>query len=118
MLQVAVTSAGNSIQAYSTLKYTSEIYQNTPGAVTPLTGRVFGTYTFLAAIIRFYAALNIHDPLIYQLAIATYGVAWFHFVSEWFVFKSARWGRALAGPVIVSNASLIWMLAVWGYYVQ
>jgi len=116
--QVSLISVGNSIQAYSTLTYTREIYGLAPHQVTSLSGRTFGTWTFLSSIIRLYAALNIHDPLVFQLAIATYGVAWMHFVSEWVGFGTARWGRALAGPVVVSTGTLAWMLSTWGSYVQ
>ena len=116
--QVSLISVGNSIQAYSTLTYTREIYGLAPHQVTSLSGRTFGTWTFLSSIIRLYAALNIHDPLVFQLALATYGVAWLHFVSEWVGFGTARWGRALAGPVVVSTGTLAWMLSTWGSYVQ
>lgn len=116
--QVSIISTANSIQAYSTLTYTREIYGRAPNLVTALSGRTFGTWTFLSSIIRLYAALNIHDPLVYQLALATYAVAWGHFMSEWFAFGTARWGRALAGPVIVSTGTLIWMLTTWSEYVR
>ncbi|CAG8960446.1 hypothetical protein HYFRA_00008165, partial [Hymenoscyphus fraxineus] len=51
-----------------------------------------------------------HTTTIYELAIITYAVAWLHFMSEWWVFGSARWGRGLAGPVVVANGSLGWMV--------
>lgn len=54
----------------------------------------------------------------YQLAMCTYGVAWMHFMSEWCVFGTTRWGKPLAGPVIVANASLVWMWMQWGWYVK
>lgn len=115
--QVAITAAANSIQAFSTLTYTRQIYNTAPHLVTPLSGRTFGTWTFLSAIVRFYAAFNIHDPVVYKLAFATYVVAWAHFMGEWFVFGTAKWNRALAGPVFVSTGSLVWMLASWEGYV-
>jgi hypothetical protein len=68
--------------------------------------------------VRVYAAYNIDHPAFYQLAFITYVVAWAHFTSEWFGFKTARWGEGLAGPVVVSNLSIVWMLAQWGYYVR
>jgi hypothetical protein len=117
-IQVSIISVANSIQAYSTLTYTREIYGLAPNQVTSLSGRTFGTWTFLSSIIRLYAALNIHDPLVFQLALATYGVAWGHFMGEWMVFGTARWGRALAGPVVVSTGTLVWMFSTWGSYVQ
>ncbi|KAF1361085.1 ergosterol biosynthesis protein-like protein [Lizonia empirigonia] len=126
LLFVSLVSTLNSIQAYSTLTYTSRVYNPTstdppvkqPAHVTWLSSRTFGTWTFLTSIIRFYAAYNINHPAFYQLAIWTYVVAFAHFGSEWFIFGTTRWGKALAGPVIVSTGSLVWMFSQWGYYVK
>jgi hypothetical protein len=65
--QTALMSVGNSIQAYSTLHFTSRVYNPTsidpppavPKHVTGLSSRTFGTWTFMAAVIRLYAAYNI-----------------------------------------------------------
>lgn len=116
--QVSIVSILNSVQAYATLSYTRQIYKAQPTEVTGLSGRTFGTWTAMASIVRLYASLNIHDPRFYQLAIATYGIAWLHFVSEWLIFKTAGWGKGLGAPVFVSTGSLIWMFSVWGSYVQ
>lgn len=134
---MSVVSVANSIQAYSTLHFTQRVYcgpatpakpsgtgatayptstSNSP--VTPLSARTFGTWTFITSIVRLYAAYNIDNPVIYQLALWTYGVAFAHFVSEWVIFKTTSWGAPLAGPVIVSTSSLIWMFSQWGYYVK
>lgn len=106
------------MQAYSSIKLTSRVYSSPLRPVTALSTRTFGTWTFLSAIIRLYAAYNLSDPLIYQLTLWTYAVAFFHFATEWLVFGTARWGAGLAGPVIVSTGSLAWMLSQWGWYVK
>lgn len=124
--QVSLVSTLNSIQAYSTLTYTSRVYNPTstdpplkqPAHVTGLSSRTFGTWTFLTSVIRFYAAYHINEPAFYQLALWTYGVAFAHFASEWWVFGTTRWGKPLAGPVVVSTGSLVWMVSQWGFYVQ
>ncbi|KAJ4370985.1 ergosterol biosynthesis protein [Didymella sp. IMI 355093] len=111
LLFVSLVSTLNSIQAYSTLAYTSRVYNPTPidpparkpDHVTWLSSRTFGTWTFLTSVIRFYAAYHITEPAFYQLALWTYGVAFAHFASEWFVFGTTRWGKPLAGPVLVST---------------
>jgi hypothetical protein len=126
LLFVSLVSTLNSIQAYSTLSYTSRVYNPTsvdppvkqPAHVTWLSSRTFGTWTFLTSVIRFYAAYHINEPAFYQLAIWTYVVAFAHFASEWFVFGTTRWGKPLAGPVFVSTGSLVWMVSQWGYYVK
>ena len=95
-----------------------EIYIRSSHEITALPSRIFGTYTFISAIIRLYAAYNIDNPQLYQLAICTYGVAWVHFMSEWLIFRTAQWGRAIAGPVCISTGSLLWMFSQWDYYVE
>lgn len=72
----------------------------------------------LQSMVRLYAAYHIDNPQIYQMAFWTYVVAAAHFMSEWLYYKTARWGAPLAGPVIVANLSLVWMVAQWGFYVQ
>jgi len=111
-------SIGNSVQAYLTLTYTRRVYSAPATVITPLSARTFGTWTLLSSIVRLYAALNIHDPLMYRLALLTYVVAWGHFVSEWLVFKTARCGLGLAAPLCVATASLVWMLGCWDWYVR
>lgn len=69
-------------------------------------------------MVRLYGAYHITDPQVYELCIWTYAIAWAHFMSEWWIFGSARWGRGLAGPVIIASVSLVWMLAQWDAYVR
>lgn len=129
ILQVSLISILNSAQAYSTLHFTQRVYSGSKSAlpatpsgskspVTPLSARTFGTWTVVQSVVRLYAAYNISNPAVYQLGLWTYGIAWAHFMSEWFIFKSTSWGAGLAGPVFVSTGSLVWMFAQWGYYVQ
>lgn len=100
--------------------------------MTGLSARTFGTWTILASIIRLYAAAHIHNPAyvtaticetrntntrIYQLAFSSYALAGFHFISEWLVFGTAKLGKGLAGPLVVSSVTMAWMLTQWNYYV-
>lgn len=39
-------------------------------------------------------------------------------MSEWLIFGTTRLGKPLAGPLVVANASLIWMFLQWGWYVK
>ena len=48
----------------------------------------------------------------------TFGIAFAHFMSEWLVFGTARWGRGLAGPAAVATGTGTWMLLQWGSYVK
>ncbi|KAL8829256.1 MAG: hypothetical protein Q9170_006251 [Blastenia crenularia] len=118
LLSLSVVSIGNSVQSYLTTTYTRRVYSAPETTITPLHARTFGTYTALASIIRFYAAYNLADPAVYQLAIWTYAVALGHFYSEWLVFQTARLGEGLIGPLLISMTSLIWMLVQWSEYVK
>jgi hypothetical protein len=86
--------------------------------VTALSARTFGTWTAITSIIRLYAAYNIANQPVYEMALWTFGVAWLHFVSEWLVFGTARFGKGLIGPLVVSTATGLWMVSQKGFYVQ
>ena len=122
-----MVSVGNSIQCYSTLYFTRRIYNIDPAApnkapekpsplVTGLSSRTFGTWTFLTALVRFFAAYNLDYPGFYWLALCTYLVAFAHFFMEWQVYGTAEWGKPLAGPVIVSTTTITWMLLQKDFY--
>jgi hypothetical protein len=102
-------SALNSVQAYCSPQYTSQLYSNGQVPASPLSGRVFGTWTFLSAVIRMTAAYNIDNPVAYNLAMWTYGIALTHFVGELIVGNATLKGRFLS-PLIVASASLAWMI--------
>ncbi|KAJ5506987.1 hypothetical protein LT330_007702 [Penicillium expansum] len=112
---VSVISALNSLQAYTTPEYTSLLYSNGKVPATPLSGRVFGTWTFLSAVIRMTAAYNITNPVAYNLGMWTYGIALSHFVGELVVGNASLKGRFL-NPLIVASGSLAWMFTQRGAY--
>lgn len=109
--QVSVIAVGNSIQTYSTLQFTKRVYSARPDqglslnpiycllsscstnelAVNGLSSRTFGTWTFLASVLRLYAAYNITNPVVYDLAIWSYIIAGWHFLSEWLIFGTASY---------------------------
>jgi hypothetical protein len=86
--------------------------------VTPLSARTFGTWTFITSVVRFYAAYNIDNPAMYKVGFATCLVASGHFISEWLLFKTARWNISLASPLAVSTGTLVWMLCQWRWYLK
>lgn len=69
--------------------------------VTPLAGRLFGAWTAMAAAIRLLAAYDISNKGLYDLGIVAFGVATFHFVSEWLVFGTVKPNRASIGPLVI-----------------
>lgn len=86
--------------------------------LTPLAGRLFGTWTIITSIIRCYAAYNLHIGPMYTIAMWTYVVALGHFASELFVFRSMSFGVPQLFPFTLATMALIWMPMVRDYYVE
>lgn len=106
-------SAINSLQAYLSPEYGAALYNNQTNGqshTNALSGRIFGTWTFLSAVVRMTAAYHITTPVAYDLAAWTFGIALMHFVGEWLVYGSASLRGRFIGPLIVASSSLAWML--------
>jgi hypothetical protein len=121
--QVSAVSVANSIQAYVSLGPTQKVYtgptsDSKSSPVTPLSARTFGTWTLLSSVIRLYAAYNIENKQIFEMAFWSYAIAFGHFFSEWLIFGSTRMGKGLAGPAVVSTATLAWMITQRDFYVK
>lgn len=86
--------------------------------LTPLAGRLFGTWTLITCIVRCYAAYHLHIGPVYNIAIWTYVVALGHFASELFVFKSMSFGVPQLFPFCLATTALIWMPMVRDHYVE
>ncbi|RWA04812.1 hypothetical protein EKO27_g10289 [Xylaria grammica] len=86
--------------------------------VTPLAARLFGTYTFLAAVVRLYASYHLHLAPVYHITIWTYVIALFHFGSEWAVYRSAYLGPPILFPFFFATVGIVWMTSQYGFYVQ
>ncbi|KAF3924730.1 hypothetical protein AA313_de0208314 [Arthrobotrys entomopaga] len=89
LLFVSIVSVANSFQCYATLKFTKRVYSGKPFEVNGLSSRTFGTWTLLAALIRFYAAYNINNGPVYDICIGTFALAGWHFGTEWLYFGTA-----------------------------
>ncbi|KAK1768128.1 hypothetical protein QBC33DRAFT_536325 [Phialemonium atrogriseum] len=85
--------------------------------VSPLAARLFGTYTFMAGVIRFYACYDLANPSLYQLAIWTHLIAAGHFTSEMLVFKTIRFTGPQAFPFAAAYGGSLWMIMQYGHYV-
>ncbi|KAH3667852.1 hypothetical protein WICMUC_005252 [Wickerhamomyces mucosus] len=117
LLFISLVSILNSFQTYTNLELTKKVYSNTD-QVNPLSARTFGTWTLISSIIRFYAAYYLSNPQIYQITLASYLIAFFHFSSEWLIYKTTKLDKGLYGPLIVSTLTISWMIIQWDYYVS
>ncbi|PPQ75726.1 hypothetical protein CVT26_000970 [Gymnopilus dilepis] len=118
-LFVAATAVFNTIQNFMTLKLTRRIYDNVPPtSITALQARTFAVWTLTSALIRGYAAYNINNKLMYDMAFMTYLIAFGHFSSELLIFRTCKLNAGVLSPVIVSTSSLIWMFVQYDFYVK
>ncbi|OAX81746.1 hypothetical protein ACJ72_03903, partial [Emergomyces africanus] len=104
---LAAVSVINTSQAILNPSYTALIYNNSPA--NAVQSRTFGTWTFISAVVRGYAAFNINEPHMYDLAMWTFGTAFAHFVSEWLIFGSAKAKGRFVSPLCVASGTLVWM---------
>ncbi|KAI2622298.1 transmembrane domain-containing protein [Hypoxylon sp. NC1633] len=86
--------------------------------VTPLAARLFGVYTMISAIVRLYAAYNIHLAPVYNMTILTYIVALVHFGSEWAIYKTAPPAPAVMFPFFFASVGIVWMISQYNFYVE
>ncbi|KAH0544294.1 hypothetical protein FGG08_001557 [Glutinoglossum americanum] len=117
LLLISTVALFNSIQNYATIALTQRVYAAQPKQTTPLSARTFGTWTALSSVIRLYAAYHVTNPQVYQMALFSYVIAWAHFMSEWLIFRTAKLGPGLAGPLVVATTSLVWMVNQQDFYV-
>lgn len=120
---MAAISVANTISAYTSPDYTKQLYigsssTNNQSPVNDLCSRLFATWTFTSAIVRGYAAYNIRNPAVYDLAMWTYGIALVHFVAELVAFRSARFKGRFVFPLLVASSSFIWMATQRGWYLD
>ncbi|WVO13098.1 hypothetical protein L204_100709 [Cryptococcus depauperatus] len=116
LLLTSVAGTYNAIQNYFIVWQSKEVYAGKAEEMTLLAGRLFGSWTMLASLVRGLAAYNIHDPIVYKLAICTYALATFHYTTELVVFKSVKPNRASIGPLVVGWTGLIWTLTQRNHY--
>ncbi|KZT73153.1 Erg28-like protein [Daedalea quercina L-15889] len=115
-LIVAIMAVFNTAQNFATIKLTRRLYNTAP--VTPLQARTFAIWTLTSAAIRLYAAYNINVKQVYDLALFSYLFAFGHFGSEIFFFGTAKLFGPVLSSVIVSTASLAWMVNQYHFYVH
>ncbi|KAI0379272.1 Erg28-like protein [Hypomontagnella monticulosa] len=89
----------------------------TQDQVTPLAGRLFGTYTLVSAIVRVYAAYYLHLAPVYQIAFWTYVVAFMHFGSEFAFYKTAYLGP-ITTTFFFATVGIAWMASQYSFYVE
>ncbi|KAF1804447.1 Erg28 like protein-domain-containing protein [Mucor lusitanicus] len=108
----------NSIQNFCTSSLTKRVYANKPEEVTPLSGRLFATWTWSVSMIRIYAAFHLQHKFMYDLGIWTYVIALTHYAGELLVFRGCKLNGPFMSPLFVAVTSLIWLTQVKDSYVK
>ncbi|KAK6183486.1 hypothetical protein SNE40_010961 [Patella caerulea] len=107
---VAIMALGNTVQCFvdpQLLK--SKLYTVTPSNVNGLVARLFGVWTLLSGVLRFYCAVDIYNKALYNLTYLSFYLALGHFVSEVLLFKSAGFTVGVMAPLLVSSLSILTM---------
>ncbi|KAL5486091.1 ERG28 [Sanghuangporus weigelae] len=116
-LLVSTMALFNTVQCFTTTKLTRRLYAQAP-IVTDLQARTFAIWTLASAIVRFYAAYNITDKAVYDITLFTYLLAFGHFSSEVFIYRTAKFFSPVLSTFVVASTSLVWMVLQYDYYVQ
>ncbi|MCJ1289621.1 ergosterol biosynthesis protein [Xylographa carneopallida] len=118
LLLASIAAISNSVNSYRSLRWPRQTYASPLAAsqVTPFAARVYGTWTFLSAVVRVFAAYRIDDPGFYALTLATFALALTHFTAEWLAFGTMQADKGCATVMLVSGSSVVWMLLQRGFY--
>lgn len=102
-LLVGTIALLNGAQNFVKPAFSRKVYTLAGGNATPLTARMFATWNITSAVVRIYAAYNLFNPQVYQLAMWTYAIALAHFVSEAAVWKTTNIIPGIISPLIVAS---------------
>ncbi|KAI1774970.1 ergosterol biosynthesis protein-like protein Erg28 [Hypoxylon cercidicola] len=83
----------------------------------PLLAHVYGVKNFYTSMIRFYAAYNLANPLMYDLAILTFVGVLFLYITEVFVYKTSRLREAIF-PYVTAGTGFVWMMLQRDWYLS
>ncbi|XP_038072578.1 ergosterol biosynthetic protein 28 homolog [Patiria miniata] len=111
---VGLTALVTSLQCFVDSSFLAErIYTLEKDAVTPALGRLFGTWTCLAGVVRAMCALNINSKPLYIATLFSFVLALAYFAAEFLIFKTAALTVGVISPLIVAGGSTVLMLIAY-----
>jgi Erg28 like protein len=111
---VGLMALGNTISCFVDHSFLgNRLYTAVPLKANDLTARLFGMWTLVSAILRITCAFSIDNRTLYNVTFASFVLAFGHFMSEVFVFRSATLTVGVLSPLIVSSISMVWMLVCY-----
>lgn len=117
MPQNSVAAAIHTVVCYASPPAASLKQFSGPNRPPPtlLLAHVYGIKNFYTALIRGYAAYNINNRPVYDLALFTFVGVLVLYVGEFAIWKTSAW-REVMFPFVLSGSSLVWMLAQRDWY--
>jgi len=112
---VGQVALGNTISCYVDHSFLgSRLYTGAPEKANDLAARLFGVWTLMSALLRLSCAILIKNRALFNLTLLSFVIAFVHFLSEAFIYKTAPLTIGVITPMIVSGISTLWMLiAYW-----
>jgi len=110
LLFVAVAALFATYLGFVDLDYVKNYqFQLAKDLVNPLTGRLYGTWTFLAAVVRIIGAFHLHERGMYLTVQATFVIAFMFFNYEYFIAKTTSFAD-VGRPMLFAVSTFLWIL--------
>lgn len=111
---VGLMALGNTVSCYVDHSFLgSRLYTGAPEKANDLTGRLFGIWTLVSAFLRLSCAIAITNRALFNLTLMSFVIAFVHFFSEAFIYKTAPITIGVLTPMIVSGVSTLWMIVAY-----
>ncbi|XP_033647717.1 probable ergosterol biosynthetic protein 28 [Asterias rubens] len=111
---VGLTAIVTSLQSFIDSSFLAErIYTLDKDSVTPALGRLFGTWTCLAGVVRILCAVFITSKPLYFATTYSFVLAFAYFASELLIFKTVELSAGVISPLIVAGGSTVLMLLAY-----
>ncbi|XP_022103813.1 probable ergosterol biosynthetic protein 28 [Acanthaster planci] len=111
---VGLTALFTSMQCFIDSSFLAErIYTLEKDAVNPAFGRLFGTWTCLAGVVRILWALFTRSKPLYLATLFSFVLALVYFLAEFLIFKTAALTVGVISPLIVAGGSTILMIVAF-----
>jgi len=111
---VGLMALGNTVSCYVNHSFLgARLYTGAPEKMNDLAGRLFGLWTLMSALLRLSCAILITNRALFNLTLMSFVIAFVHFLSEAFVYKTAPLTIGVLTPMTVSGVSILWMVAAY-----
>jgi len=108
---VGLMAVGNTVSCFVDHSFLARhLYTGATDKTNDLAARLFGMWTLMSALLRLSCAILITNRALYNLTLLSFVLAFVHFLSEAFLYKTAPLTVGVLAPIIVSGVSTLWMI--------